>query len=64
MENLEQTAQQLTAAQTAQQLTTAQTARCNYLPAQLQHIIMTVHQTAPHFLTVIVLEKIWRWQNL
>jgi hypothetical protein len=44
-----QTAEQLTTAQTAEQITTAQTQRCNYLPAQLQYIIMTVHQTAPHF---------------
>ena len=44
-----QTAQQLTTAQTAEQLTTAQPQRCNYLPAQVQYIIMTVHQTAPHY---------------
>jgi len=50
--------------QTAEQLTTTQELRCNYLPAQLQYIIMTVHQTAPHYHDAKCDRESWRWQNL
>ena len=50
--------------QTAEQLTTTQELRCNYLPAQLQYIIMTVHQTAPHYHDGNCVRESWRWQNL
>ena len=59
-----QTTEQLTTAQTTEELTTAQTQRCNYLPAQLQYIIMTVHQTKPHYNDGNCVTESWRWQNL